>query len=255
MKTSDLVDVMSQLSLQTGTLSESLSKVALLTTKLDNLGADSHSMSSRLTLEMGKRRRMCEFIRSNDMENEKLLAARLMQTAANADLTEGPEQPLCNSLPTRFIALRGVNEATSGQEHKIAHALIKACLADIGENLMKHRRAHNPTRSQLMGCMTAILDEQALDNTRNKLTSNVCLVNMIFVNLKRIYGLRYATHITLGAVYRHVHRANRWFRDRRMSSEFQMVQESDLAIILSYEGHTIPRVMKYNPCDIRMHFG
>jgi ribosomal protein S15P/S13E len=86
-KTGELVDVMSQLSLQTGTLSESLAKVALLTTKLDNLGADSHSTSSRLTLEMGKRRRMCEVIRSNDVENEKLLAASLMQTVIHLSRT------------------------------------------------------------------------------------------------------------------------------------------------------------------------
>jgi hypothetical protein len=253
-KTGDLVDALSRLSLQTDTLDESLETIVLLKTKLDNLGADSQSTSNRLTLELRKRRRLCEVIRSNDVENEKILEVSLMQTATNPDQAEGPEQPLCNSMPTRFIALRGVNEATSGKDHKIAHALIKACLADIGENLMKHRRANNPTRSQIMGCMTTVLDEQALDNTKNKLTSNVCMVNMLCANLKRVHGLQYATHLTLGALYRHVRRANRWFRDRRLSSEFQLVQESDLAIILNYEGYSMPRVMKYNASDIRMHF-
>jgi hypothetical protein len=253
-KKGDLDNALSQLSLKTGTLDESLENIALLNTKLKKLGADSQNQSNQLTLELRKRRRLCEVITSNDVENEKILEVSLMQTGSSPDQAEGPEQPLCNSMPTRFLALRGVTEATNGKDHKIAHALIKACLADIGENLMKHRRANNPTRSQIMGCMTTVLDEQALDNTKNKLTSNVCMVNMLCANLKRVHGLQYATHLTLGALYRHVRRANRWFRDRRLSSEFQLVQESDLAIILNYEGYSMPRVMKYNASDIRMHF-
>ena len=253
-KTGDLAEVLSRLSLQTGTLDASREQISLLTTKLDRLGADAHSTSNRLTLELRKRRRLCEVIKSNDAENEKILEVSLMQTSTDPDRAEGPEQPLCNSMPTRFIALKGVNEATSGKDHKIAHALIKACLADIGENLMKHRRANSPSRSQIMGCFTAVLDEQALDNTRNKLTSNVFMVNMLCANLKRVHGLQHATHLTLGALYLHVRRANRWFRDRRLSSEFQLIHESDLAIILNYEGYSVPRVMKYNASDIRMHF-
>jgi hypothetical protein len=253
-KTGDLVDVLSRLSLQTGELDESLEKIAFLNTKLDNLGADSHSTSNRLTLELRKRRRLCEVISFNDVENEKILEVNLMQTATSPDQAEGPEQPLCNSMPTRFIALKGVTEATNGKDHKIAHAMIKACLADIGENLMKHLRANSPARSQIMGFMTTVLEEQAVDNTRNKLTSNVCMVNMLCANLKRVHGLQYATHLTLGALYKHVRRANRWFRDRRLSSEFQLVQESDLASILNYEGYSMPRVVKYNASDIRMHF-
>ena len=138
-------------------------------------------------------------------------------------------------------------QATSGKDHKIAHALIKACLADIGENLMKYRRANAPTRSRIMGCISTILDEQALDNTRNKLTSNIFMVNMLCANLKRV-------HPTLGALYLHVCRANRWFRDRCLSSEFQLVHEQDLAIILEQEGYSMPRVVRYNASDIRMHF-
>jgi hypothetical protein len=253
-KKCDLVTALSHLSLKTGTLDESLETIKLLNTKLDNLGIDSQNKSNQLTLELRKRRRLCEVIASNDVENEKLLEVSLMQTGSSPDQAEGPEQPLCNSMPTRFLALRGVTEATNGKDHKIAHALIKACLADVGENLMKHLRANSPTRSQIMGCITTVLDEQALDNTKNKMTSNVCMNNMLCANLKRVHNLQYATHLTLGALYRHVCRANRWFRDRLLSSEFQLVQESDLAIILNYAGYSMPRVVKYNASDIRMHF-
>jgi hypothetical protein len=138
-------------------------------------------------------------------------------------------------MPTRFIALRNVNEATNGKDHKIVHALIKGCLADIGENLMKYCRANRPSRAQLMGCFSAIIEEQACDNTRNRMTSNVGIVNMLCANLERVHNLQYATHMTLGSLYRHVYYVNRWFRDRCMSSEFQLVQENDLIITLNYD--------------------
>jgi len=260
-KTTDLVGVMGRLSVETQTLEDSRAERILLTFQLEKLGADACSASTRLTSEMRKRRRLCEVVRSNDRKNEQMLERSLLQLGPNPhpnpELAEGPqrpEQPYCNSMPTRFLALRGVQEATNGKEHPIVHALIKACLADIGENLMKYHRSNFPTRAQLLGCLTAILDEQALDNVANKLTSNVCLVNLLCANLKRVYGLRYATHLTLGAMYKHVRCANRWFRDRRLASEFQLVQEQDLAILLNYEGQTMPRVVKYSPTDIRLHF-
>jgi hypothetical protein len=229
---------------------ESTAEIDLLSTRLTR-------KSDRLTVEVRKRRRMCEVVGLNDAANEATLAVNLMQLTllAEDERVEGPgEQPSCNSMPARFIALRGVNEATNGREHKIAHALVKDCLAAMGENLMKFQRANGVPRARLVGCITAILDEQAMDNPKNPLTSNVFLVNLLCANLKRVHGLKHATHLTLGALYGHVRRANRWFEDRRSSAEFQLVQESDLAVLLGYEGHTRPNVARYDQCDIRLHF-
>ena len=89
---------------------------------------------------------------------------------------------------------------------------------------------------------------------RQQLTSNIFMVNMLCANLKRVHGLQHATHLTLGALYLHVSRANRWFRDRRLASEFQLVHEQDLAIILKQKGYCMPRAVRYNASDIRMHF-
>jgi hypothetical protein len=96
--------------------------------------------------------------------------------------------------------------------------------------------------------------EQAEDNANNPLTSNVFIANLLCANLKRVHGLQHATHLTLGALYTHVRRANRWFADRLLSPEFQLVQANDLAVVLGYEHHERPRLVKYNPCDIRVHF-
>jgi hypothetical protein len=157
-------------------------------------------------------------------------------------------------MPARFIALRGVNEATNGLDNKIVHALIKECLAAIGENLMKYKRAHAASRSRLLGCISAIIDDQAEDNAKNPLTSNVFLVNLLCANIKRVHGLQHATHLTLGALYTHVRRVNRWFTDHLMCAEFQLVQADDLAVLLGYDNHEQPRLLKYNPCDMRVHF-
>ena len=55
-------------------------------------------------------------------------------------------------------------------------------------------------------------------------------------------------------LYTHVRRANRWFTVRLLSPEFQLVQANDLAVVLGYEHHKRPRLVKYNPCNIRVHF-
>ena len=232
----------------------SSAEIARLTAQLAGLGVDSQRKADRLTFEIRKRRRLCKVMRQNDAANEKTLAVHLLQTSAEEPVDGTGEQPACNSMPARFIALRGVNEATNGLDHKIVHALIKECLAAIGENLMKFQRATGASRARLVGCISAILDEQAEDNANNPLTSNVFIANLLCANLKRVHGLQHATHLTLGALYTHVRRANRWFADRLLSPEFQLVQANDLAVVLGYEHHERPRLVKYNPCDIRVHF-
>lgn len=232
---------------------KSSAEISRLTAQLAALGVDSQQRTNRLTCEVRKRRRMCKLVRLNDEANEKILATHLLQTADES--VEGPgEAPGCNSMPARFIALRGVNEATNGLDNKIVHALIKECLAAIGENLMKYKRAHAASRSRLLGCISAIIDDQAEDNAKNPLTSNVFLVNLLCANIKRVHGLQHATHLTLGALYTHVRRVNRWFTDHLMCAEFQLVQADDLAVLLGYDNHEQPRLLKYNPCDMRVHF-
>ena len=56
-------------------------------------------------------------------------------------------------MPTRFIALRGANEATNGLDHRIAHTLIKECLPAIGEDLMKFQRVSGAPRAHLVGAV------------------------------------------------------------------------------------------------------
>ena len=158
-------------------------------------------------------------------------------------------------MPTRFIAMKGVNAATDGLGHKVAHSLIKSTLASFGENIMKYKWAYGMTRAQLLECISAIIDEQALDNPKNRLASNVSITNALCANIKRIHRLQYATHLTLGTLYRYVRRTNRWFEDHRMSAEYQLVQASDLANVLGYKRTgRIPLVAKFNPIDIRLHF-
>ena len=102
--------------------------------------------------------------------------------------------------------------------------------------------------------ISAIIDEQAEDNANNPLTSNVFIVNLLCANIKRVHGLQHATHLTLGALYTHVRRVNRWFTEHLMCAEFQLVQADDLAVLLGYDDQEQPRLLKYNPCDMRVHF-
>lgn len=230
-------------------------QVNQLTAELATLGVDSRVKTDRLTIEIRKRRRIEKVVKQNDATNDQTLAVHLMQTNLDEPPAVSGEQPNCNTMPARFLAMQGVNEATNGLEHKIAHALIKETLAAIAENIMKFQRAIGVSRACLVGCITTIIGEQALDNPRNHLTSNVFIVNLLCANIKRIHRLRHATHITLGSLYNYVRRANRWFRDRHMSAEFQLVQANDLANVLGYKQVArIPMLARFNPSDIRLHF-
>ena len=100
----------------------SSAEIARLTAQLAGLGVDSQRKADRLTFEIRKRRRLCKVMRQNDAANEKTLAVHLLQTSAEEPVDGTGEQPACNSMPARFIALRGVNEATNGLDHKIVHA-------------------------------------------------------------------------------------------------------------------------------------
>jgi hypothetical protein len=133
--------------------------------------------------------------------------------------------------------------------------LIKETLAAIGENIMTYKRANGMSRDRVLGCISTILDEQAQDNPRNRLTSNVFIVNLLCANIKRMYGLRHATHVTLGTIYQHVRRANSWFEDHLLNAEFQLVQATDLAIVLGYgDIARTPRMVTFSSSDIRLHF-
>ena len=100
----------------------SSAEIARLTAQLAGLGVDSQRKADRLTFEIRKRRRLCKVMRQNDAANEKTLEVHLLQTSAEEPVDGTGEQPACNSMPARFIALRGVNEATNGLDHKIVHA-------------------------------------------------------------------------------------------------------------------------------------
>ena len=70
-----------------------------------------------------------------------------------------------------------------------------------------------------------------------------------------MYGLRHATHVTLGTIYQHVRHANSWFEDHLLNAEFQLVQATDLSIVLGYgDIARIPRMVKFSSSDIRLHF-
>jgi hypothetical protein len=237
-------------------------QISDLAQKLQALGVSEDTDASYLNVQQQRKRRRHEHERQQLRAMNKsggLLQELLLQRAPESQKEKGEdneagEQPGVSSMPARFLALTKVRESTNGKNHKIAHALIKATLACMGENLMKYVRAQGPGRSKLLGAVAAILNEVARDNPNNRLCSNVFITNFICGNIKRILLLKHATYMTLGQLYGYVQRFNAWFLQEKMSSEFQLVQQHDLERVLGYEKQGIPKFPVYSPCDIRQFF-
>jgi hypothetical protein len=165
-----------------------------------------------------------------------------------------------SSMPSRFVAAKGLTAASNGGDDPLVHALIKDTLAAIGENLNKWRKATAPSRSDLLGAVTAIVGQQCDDQPdRNGhqlvLSSNVCLTNFLCRTVKQVLGLKHATYCNAGQLYGYVCRANWWFASQGLDQEYQLVQEADMAMALSLPrrllGHPVARV---SCVDIRRHF-
>jgi hypothetical protein len=161
----------------------------------------------------------------------------LYQRDPNAVLPIGPlpvdqEQPLATSMPSRFIALGDVVAGTNGKTHKVAHSLIKATLAQIGENLIKLSRAHGLSRPAKLLAIANIIGEQTVGQDGNQMGSNVWITNMLCGQIKRIHDLVHATHITLGQMRIYANNANLWFSGQTDSAEYQLVAANDLNELL-----------------------
>jgi len=240
-------------------------RIEELQAKLAAANANVDSDLTKLTVEVRIKRRklnaMQKIERKNADQNEEMVQRHLFQvnTSYESEDTEedveGPsEQRGCNSMPARFIALKGVNEATNGKDHKIVHALVKETLGAIGENLMKYKRCMGLSKTQLMEAIATIMNDYAQDQRSNPMSSNVFITNMLCGNIKRVLELEYATYMSLGQLYGFVRRSNRFFEQSKMSPEFQLVQQGDLEKLLGYEAGHMPKLARYSPLDMRNFF-
>jgi hypothetical protein len=164
-----------------------------------------------------------------------------------------------SSMPSRFVALKGLTAASNGHDNPVVHALVKDTLAAIGENLNRFRMSTAPPRSVLVGAVTSIVGQACDDHPdRNGqqlvLSSNVCLTNFLCRSVKRVLGLKHATYCTAGQLYGYVCRANEWFVSRGLGGEYQLVQEADLATTLQLRRRIGHAVQRLNQVDIRHHF-
>jgi len=225
--------------------------------------AEAHAQTAKLQMELVRAKAMNKSKMSRKRKRDESFCkevaamnlAGLKQQRYLMQMDETDSAP--TSMGARFIALKQVNEATNGLEHKVGHALIKDTLSCVGENLMKLHRIQELPRGKLLRIVTYILDDQCMDDQNNPLSSNVFLTNFLCGNIKRVLRLKHATHMTLGQLYHYVARYNEWFKKNKMSDEFQLIQQHDLRQLLEYEEDNDSESTKcprFSPVDIRNYF-
>jgi len=158
------------------------------------------------------------------------------------------------SMPTRYIALRGVTEGSSGRTNKGIRELNKAVFYAMGQNVARYSRHYEINRDQLYTILEEILDDEVEESGVKSIRSNISIFTMICGHIKRSHGLRYSTHLSLRKMYKYCRDYNAWVVDRDLPEKYRLIQQDDLASLLGYQGYQMPRLPRYESCDIRNFF-
>jgi len=213
-------------------------KKSQLEIKIRTLGADPDE--DVRVLQLSRKRKLAEIKHTLDVAGD-------METKM---LQEGDAE----SMPTRYIALRGVTETSSGATYKAIRELNKAVFYAIGENLARYVNDHGTSRRRLLRILERILDEDIQDNGTKTIRSNIAIFTLLCANIKRVHELPYATHVTLRDMYKYCQDYNAWVVRKELSERYRLIQQADLACLLGYQGYKIPRLPRYDHCDIRNYF-
>uniref|UniRef100_A0A6C0BP40 Uncharacterized protein n=1 Tax=viral metagenome TaxID=1070528 RepID=A0A6C0BP40_9ZZZZ len=164
------------------------------------------------------------------------------------------QQDDSSSMPTRYLALRNANAASNGGDNKLIKQLNKDTFYAMGENLSQYVRIHGMSRRQLLRVIGRIIDDEPEDIPGCTIKNNIGIFGLICGNVKRVLGLPYATHASLGHVYQYCADYNHWVKRRELPERYRLIQQFDLARKLGINGSEIPRLPRFARSDIRQYF-